>query len=117
MWYGATTESAAWAELAKRASGGQGLVQRRLVSVDASRLHVLDLTDPNVRSALEVDLPDLTGDDYTLPQTIAAWTRERGFDGIVAPSAVESGAGTLVVFGEAVGKLTVASDAIRVPPA
>lgn len=116
MWYGATTESAAWAELAKRASRTEDILQRRVISADVSRLNLLELTNPATRQALQVTLTDLTGDDYEVPQTIAAWARERGYDGVLAPSAVATGAGTLAVFGEAVGKLVVTSDAVRLPP-
>lgn len=116
MWYGATSESAAWAELAKRAPGTEGVLRRRLISTDPSRLDLLNLTNSATREALQVTVADLTDDDYEMPQTIAAWARKHGYDGVLAPSAVEAGAGTLAVFAEAVGKLVIRSDAILLPP-
>jgi RES domain-containing protein len=59
---------------------------------------VLDLTDPRVRSALDVTEANLVGSDSTATQRIAKAAVSAGLEGILAPSAALPGRTTLVVF-------------------
>jgi hypothetical protein len=54
------------------------------VSVD---FQILDLTDEETRSHLNVDEADLVSDDYATTQAIAAAARNAGFDAVLAPAA------------------------------
>jgi RES domain len=92
-------------------------VRRRIGPVRCESLDVQDLTDPVVRDRLDLDEADLTGDDYTISQQVAALGRQAGFDAILTPSAALPGYQTLVVFHRAVGKVrSPGNDRVRQTP-
>jgi len=65
-------------------------------------LHVLDLTDPEIRRRLGVEVGELRGNDWTRCQDLAEQARAEGFEGILAPSGALAGETTLVVFAAAI---------------
>jgi RES domain-containing protein len=84
--------------------------------VRLNRLRVLDLRDPEVRSALHVDVDALTSDDLKRCQELAAAARAAGFDGVLGPSAALAGETTIAVFAPAVHKLVPEHSRIQRPP-
>ena len=93
-------------------------VRRRAGRVRVNNLRVLDLADPAVRAALDVEEEDLVGDDYDLCQGLADAARGAGFDGVLAPSAGLPGERTLAVFFAALdeGKVVEETSRVQVPP-
>lgn len=89
---------------------------RRRIGRASVELDVLDLTDSRVREAVGLEAGDLTGDDYTSSQTIAAAARDAGFEGVLAPSAALPGRTTLVVFARALDSVYPAASQVRQPP-
>jgi len=79
-------------------------------------LAVLDLTSAEVRAALGVEEAELTGDDWSRCQQIAADARAAGFDGLLAPSRALLGETTLVVFAHALAKVTAEHSRVQRPP-
>lgn len=92
--YGGTSRETALAEINHYNAAAGRIPVSRNVSVDK----VLDLTNPSVRRQLGVSLDDLTSNDYTTTQRIGDWARQQGYNGILAPSARNSGGTNLVVF-------------------
>jgi RES domain-containing protein len=75
-----------------------GLVNRSIAAIRVDLSRVLNLTDPDVLSALAIKPADLLADDTTLSRDIGAAAHAAGYEAILAPSA--TGAGTvLAVFG------------------
>ena len=64
---------------------------RRLATIRVRLSRVLDLTNPDVRAALEVSEADLTGDDPAVPQAIGETAHHLGYEAILAPSAAGTG--------------------------
>ena len=108
----------AWAELFRHFVD-EGIdpfeIRRRVgrVSVD---LQVLDLTDKQTRSHLNVDEADLVSDDYATTQAIAAAARDAGFDAVLAPAAALPGCETLAVFVQALPNVDAERSEVRQPP-
>lgn len=118
VWYASNREQGAWAELFRHFVD-EGIdpfeVRRRVgrVSVD---LQVLDLTDEETRSDLDVDETDLVSEDYVTTQTIAAAARDAGFDAVLAPAAALPGCQTLAVFVHALPNVDAERSEVRQPP-
>lgn len=119
VWYASNQEQAAWAELFRHFVD-EGVdpfeVRRRIGAVAVTDLEVLDLTSPDVRTALGVTEGDLTGDDYTATQAIAAVARQTGFEGVLAPSAALPGRQTLVVFVGGMARVAPEPSRVHQPP-
>ncbi len=71
---------------------------RVLVNKDASLKNVLDLTNPKVRDKLGVSLDGISNNSYDKTHAIGRFAKENGYDGILAPSARNSGGSNLVSF-------------------
>jgi RHS repeat-associated protein len=71
---------------------------RRTYSYNVKMDNMLDLSDPNVRSQLGIELNDIIGDDYTITNIIGDYAYENGYNGIIAPSARADGGVNIVVF-------------------
>lgn len=118
VWYASNREQGAWAELFRHFVD-EGIdpfeIRRRVgrVSVD---LQVLDLTDKETRSHLNVDEADLVSDDYATTQAIAAAARDAGFDAVLAPAAALPGCETLAVFVHALPNVDPERSEVRQPP-
>jgi len=118
VWYASNREQGAWAELFRHFVD-EGIdpfeIRRRVgrVSVD---LQVLDLTDEETRSHLNVDEAELVSDDYDTAQAIAAAARDAGFDAVLAPAAALPGCQTLAVFVHALPKVDAERSEVRQPP-
>lgn len=119
VWYASLTERGAWAELSRHWDANEVSpfeVRRRVGRARVERLAVLDLTDANVRHALEVTYDELTGDDVTRCQQLAEDARAAGFDGVLAPSGALAGETTLAVFASAMIKVTAQHSRVQRPP-
>lgn len=92
-------------------------VRRRIGSARVKRLRVLDLTDAQVREILEVSENELIGDDLTDCQKVAAYARDSGYDGVIAPSAALDAQRTIAVFSSAMRKITARRSRVGSPPA
>ena len=77
---------------------------------------MLDLTDREIRSHLNVDEADLVSDDYATTQAIAAAARDAGFDAVLAPAAALPGCETLAVFVHALPNVDAERSEVRQPP-
>jgi len=66
------------------------------VSREVKLNNVLDLTDPKIRKQLRVNLEDIAGDSYSKTSQIGRWAKEKGYDGILAPSARDKGGSNIV---------------------
>ena len=64
---------------------------RRLATIRVRLSRVLDLTDADVRAALDVSPADLTADDPAVPQAIGEMAHHLGYEAILAPSAAGDG--------------------------
>ena len=64
---------------------------RRLATIRVRLSRVLDLTNSDVRAALEVSEADLTGDDPAVPRAIGETAHHLGYEAILAPSAAGEG--------------------------
>lgn len=118
VWYASNRERGAWTELFRHFID-EGIdpfeVRRRVgrVSVD---LQVLDLTDEQTRSHLNVDEAELMSDDYASTQAIAAAARDAGFDAVLTPAAALPGCETLAVFVHALPRIDAERSEVRQPP-
>lgn len=67
---------------------------------------VLDLTDPGTRKSLGVNISDIVKDSkkhtgaYEITHQIGNIAKNKGFDGIKVPSAVNEGGVNLIIFGD-----------------
>ena len=59
---------------------------------------VLDLTDPVVLQKIGIPPSSLTGSDLTTTREIAAAARERGYEGLLVPSAAVPGSKNVAIF-------------------
>lgn len=119
VWYASDQEQASWAELMRHFvdDGFDPFELRcRVGRVKVDRLQVLDLTDPEVCAAVGLVEADLTGDDYTKTQAVAAAAAAAGFAGLLAPSAAFPGRRTLVVFANGAAAITAEWSAVGQPP-
>lgn len=97
--YAGTSADTAAAEVASYgALEGKTLVTKNIVMNN-----VLDLTDPAAQQALGVTPQQLVdsshgGQAYEVTQRISAWARDQGYQGILAPSAQDSGGTNLISF-------------------
>jgi len=113
---------ASWCELFRHFSASSDIdpfeIRRRAGRAQVTQLHVLDLTDPAVQTALEIGDCDLVDDDYGGCQEIADAARMAGLDGVLAPSAGLAGERTLAVFTAALdrGAVTEQTGRVQVPP-
>jgi len=64
---------------------------RRLATIRIRLSRVLDLTNADVRAALDVAEADLTGEDPAVPQAIGETAHHLGYEAILAPSATGTG--------------------------
>ncbi|MBA3876935.1 MAG: hypothetical protein C0498_08365 [Anaerolinea sp.] len=64
---------------------------RRLATIRVRLSRVLDLTNADVRAALDVTEADLTGEDPAVPQAIGETAHHLGYEAILAPSATGTG--------------------------
>lgn len=64
---------------------------RRLATIRIRLSRVLDLTNADVRAALDVTEADLTDEDPALSQLIGETAHHLGYEAILAPSAAGSG--------------------------
>ena len=119
VWYASDSQQAAWAELLRHfldAGVDPFEVLRRVARVRIEGLRVLDLTKDTVRRAIYITLSELTGDDYESCQRVAQLAREKGFEGILSPSAALAESTTLVVFDVAIEKVRVEISRVIAPP-
>lgn len=70
---------------------------RRLARIRIRLSRVLDLTNSDVRAALDVREADLTSDDPAVPRVIGETAHHLGYEAILAPSAAGTGY-TLAIF-------------------
>lgn len=99
--YASSNPDAAWGELFRHVEDGVSPfeVKRRMNRLQVTDLVVLDLTDPDIRTALGVSERDLTSNALKTCRRLARFARRwSDFDGILAPSAAVSGMETLVIF-------------------
>lgn len=116
--YLSDTLTGAWAELSKHHDGSvdPSEVVRRVGAI-RYRIEVVDLCDPDVRKALDVDEHDLVrDDDLTVCRALASAARQLGLQGLVSPSAALATARTIVVFETGFDGLTVVHEEVRSPP-
>lgn len=118
VWYASSREQGAWAELFRHFvdEGLDPFEIRRRVGRVSIELQVLDLTDGETRSQLNVDEADLVSDDYGTSQAIAAAARNAGFDAVLAPGAALPGCETLAVFVHALTNVDADRSEVRQPP-
>lgn len=118
VWYASNREQGAWAELFRHFvdEGVDPFEIRRRVGRVSVDLQVLDLTDKETRSHLNVDEADLVSDDYATTQAIAAAARDAGFDAVLAPAAALPGCETLAVFIHALPNVDAERSEVRQPP-
>ncbi len=64
---------------------------RRLATIHVRLSRVLDLTNADIRAALDVAEVDLTGEDPAVPQAIGETAHHLGYEAILAPSAAGTG--------------------------
>ena len=94
--YGGTSEATALREVEYyNVEEGRILVEKQ-VNLE----NVLDLTDAEVRNQIGVTLEEITAEDYSLTQELGAWAQKQGYEGILAPSARNSGGSNVIVFGD-----------------
>jgi hypothetical protein len=109
--YASSTRDAAWGELFRHVPSGLSPfeIRRRMARVRVTNLPVLDLTDPHTLALLGIPRQELVGDRYKLTQQIASLARRRleRFGGILAPSAADPSATTLVIFPEWLARAAV----------
>lgn len=102
--YASSTREAAWGELFRHVYSGVSPfeVKRRVAELQVTNLPVLDLTDSSVLARLGVQRRQLVANNYAICQQIADLAREGSdqFGGLLAPSAADPRAQTLVVFPE-----------------
>lgn len=111
----------AWAELFRHQSGPTEvaihLVRRRIGTVTATNLELLDVTAPHIRATLNIVDDDLVSDDYQLCWDLADAARAAGFDGLRAPAGAMAGPSTTVVFDHAAPKIVADGDGkVGTPP-
>lgn len=102
--YASSTRDAAWAELFRHTEPeiSPFEVRRRMSVLSVRDLPVLDLTDASTREQLGVTSRNLTSNRHSDCRRLADLARQAParFGGILAPSAVDPNAHTLVVFRE-----------------
>jgi RES domain-containing protein len=78
---------------AARRAGMTGAMMgpRRLATIRVRLSRVLDMTDADVRAALDVTEADLMGEDLAIPQAIGETAHHLGYEAILAPSAAGAG--------------------------
>jgi RES domain-containing protein len=100
--YCASSVEASWAELFRHVEPAISPfeVKRRMSRLEIDGLRVLDLTNPDIRDALDVPERRLVGNALRTCQQLARFVRRwpDHFDGILAPSAGVRGMETLVIF-------------------
>lgn len=119
VWYASSTERGAWAELFRHWAENEVSpfeVKRRVGRAKVTDLAILDLTDPSVRDQVGATYEELVSDDLTRCQELAAAARDKGFDGILAPSAALEGEVTLAVFASAIYKVEAEHSRVQRPP-
>jgi RES domain-containing protein len=119
--YASSHERAAWGELFRHSEPeiSPFEVRRRMTRLRVTDLPILDLTDPEIRRLLGVTEKNLVSNRYANCRRIADLARRapRRFGGILAPSAADPEAATLVVFLEWVEpKVEVIDYSVRTPP-
>lgn len=86
------------ARTARRAGMTSAMMSpRRLATIRVRLSRVLDLTNADVRAALEISEADLTSEDLAVPQAIGETAHHLGYEAILAPSAAGKGY-TLAIF-------------------
>jgi RES domain len=74
-----------------------------LSELQIDRLPYLDYSNEVAWSLLQLSRDDFTSDDFTIPQLLADIARDReDIQGLLAPSAAQPGATTLVIFPDAI---------------
>lgn len=103
--YTALAPEGALAEYRKYNSLSHGagrFAARDLVSIRVNRIGpVLNLTEAEGRAKAGVDLRTLTSDepdDIETCRTIADWARSEGYQGLLVPSAAQSGNANLIIY-------------------
>jgi RES domain-containing protein len=119
--YAASERDASWGELFRHtdpAVVSAFEIRRRMSELRVVDLPVLDITDEDVRDALEVTEAQLTSNDYRHCRRVAAlvWSRPDRYGGILAPSAAKQGARTLAVSQDWLGRVDVAAYRRQTPP-
>jgi RES domain-containing protein len=118
-WYASFTERGAWAELFRHYDG-EGIspfeLRRRVGRVRVTNLKVLDLSDPSVRTHLQVTLAELVDDDWSLCQDLADRARQADFEGLIVPSAALEGEISLVLFTSGMTRVVAEHSRIQRPP-
>jgi hypothetical protein len=100
VWYGATCEIGAWAELERHSNEDPERITRYLSCVRIRDVRAIDLTDSTVCRAMNPSITweSLCTEDYALCQSIADLAfAERAVDGLLAPSAPLGGHTSLVL--------------------
>lgn len=108
--YAASSESAAWAELASHHGRAAGVeIQRRVTSLLIENLRVLDLTDRTVLAVLGLESSGSWPSTLTR-QSLPDMARELGVEGLLLGSAAKPNDKTLAVFLDALDHVTVAGE-------
>jgi RES domain-containing protein len=93
----------AWAELVRyedlRDDDDRRGLPRTLWQAWVSEHDVADLSTPERAAACGLDADVLVADDHEPCRALGSWLRERGFRGLLAPSAAAPGALNLTLFG------------------
>jgi len=121
VWYGATRERAAWAELFRHSDPSvlsPFQIKRRVGRVRISGIRILDLTDQETLRLLEVDQADLVNDEYSVCQDLSRLAYSSRLDGVLGPSAALPGERTVVVFAHIAKApfLTAETSRVQSPP-
>ncbi len=75
---------------------------RAMHSFDVKIDNLLDVSNPNVRNQLGINLKDITGDSYEVTHKIGQYAQKNGYSGIVAPSARADGGLNVIIFDGAI---------------
>ncbi len=114
--YASLEPATVWAEwsAATRGAIDPASERRRLWRLDANALAVVDLRRPDVAVELGVKLEDLTG-ARSRAQALATRARKAGAQGMIVPSAAQSGAWNLVVFPDGFSQVKAAGSRVTNP--
>jgi len=98
--YCGITKEVCWAEIEKKTEGPVKRSRFRVFQIQVYLQRVLDLTDSQICSELNIDTESLIQSTrYVLSQKIAKEAREAGFEAILTPSSTGGGA-ILAIFSD-----------------
>jgi RES domain-containing protein len=96
--YFSTNERTVNAELGHWNVAGEG---RKMYSKEVKVDNLLDISNPNVRQKMGVNLEDITGDSYKVTHRVGDYAKNNGYNGVIAPSARADGGLNLIIFDNA----------------